>query len=116
MNQPDPNFAPPYSQPTTGQIDAAARIQVNLDTLEREVKREPFSFVLNGRQIVLSDPADLDWQIVESFTSEREFLRHAMSEADLEHFLTNPMPIWKMEHLGKQYQAHYGIEEPGKAD
>lgn len=92
-------------------------IALNLDTAERDSKeiREPFAFVVGGRQLVLSDPADLDWQVVNAIDDEVEYLKSAMKPDDLEHFLAQPIPLWKIEQLGRKYQEHYGAGEPGKA-
>lgn len=106
MNQPYP--AQPFGQP-------AARVMINLDTLENDAKREPFSFILGGRQIILADPGDLDWQAVDRLSDEREFLKLAMTEEDLGFFLNQGVPLWKMDKLGRQYQEHYGMQDPGKA-
>lgn len=92
------------------------RIHTNLDTAEREEKKEPFTFVHSDREITLIDPADLDWRVLETLNNERDFLKAAMTEEDLQFFMSVATPMWKMEKLGRDYQKHYGIEEPGKAD
>jgi hypothetical protein len=107
---PTPQTTVALPQPGT----TAARVMVNLDALENDAKREPFSFVLNGRQIVLADPGDLDWRAIDKLEDERGFLKLAMSDEDLGFFLEQAVPMWKMDRLGKAYQDHYGMEDPGK--
>lgn len=106
------------TQPNTVTIPqpgtTAARVMVNLDTLENNAKREPFTFVLNGRQIRLADPGDLDWRAIDKLEDERGFLKLAMTDEDLGFFIEQAVPMWKMDALGRAYQEHYGMEDPGK--
>lgn len=101
----------------TEQIPEPSRnlIATNLDTVERDSVRPPFWFVIGGREITLADPANLDWQEVDGIDDEVAYLKLAMSDEDLGFFLTQKVPLWKMERLGRDYQTHYGAQEPGKA-
>lgn len=87
-------------------------IQLNLDTLEREESYEPFVFILAKRAIRMTDPAEMDWQFLVKLQTEEELITEAMSKGDAEFFLAQKLPAWKMRKVSKDYQDHFGIEDP----
>lgn len=91
------------------------KVTLNLDSLEREDPREPFSVVVAGKRIVMSDPADLDWKILLELREDNpaQFFRHVVSADDQNHFRKAAIPGWKMRKLMEMYQEHYGLENLG---
>lgn len=91
-----------------------AKVQINLDTVEREKSYEPFSFVLDGEALTLTDPADLDWQVLASIEKPVQFFRHCFqSEDDREKFRKAKLPGWKLNELISTYIRHYGLDTAG---
>jgi hypothetical protein len=89
---------------------------LNLDLLEREgTVPTPFEFIHNGRNYVMVDPKEMDWQ--ELLLAQRTpalFFRLAIQESDRVHFLTGKMSAWKLGVLMTRYREHYGIPDQGE--
>lgn len=100
------------------QPDKPAPIALNLDTLEREGgATEPFAVVLGGERLLLSDPAEVDWQkLLAALRDPYVFFRLVIPPDDHEVFFGTAMPGWKMNKLMESYMAHYGLQSPGEAN
>ena len=93
-----------------------AKVHLNLDTFEYERgEREQFAFVLGGRRIVMTDPADVDWQDLAEMDDPFTLAETCMTEEDASYFLEYRMPAKKMQELVKTFQKHYGLGTPGHA-
>jgi hypothetical protein len=93
----------------------AAKINLNLDTIEREKTYEPFTVVISGRPIVMTDPAELDWQVLMDVEVPSQFFRHVIADEDKATFRDANIPGWKLNELIKAYLGHYGLDKPGNA-
>jgi hypothetical protein len=104
--------------PRGGQQDKPPPVALNLDTLEREGgTREPFVIVLGGERLLLSDPAEVDWQkLLTALRDPYVFFRLVIPPDDAETFFGTAMPGWKMNKLMQAYMAHYGLPSPGEAN
>lgn len=93
------------------------KVSLNLDTLEREDPREPFSIVISGKRIVMSDPSDLDWKVLMDLNENNpmQFFRYVVAPDDQAHFKKADIPGWKMRKLMELYQEHYGLDNLGNA-
>lgn len=117
--QPQQYVSPPI-QETAPLVQPSApvnlgTIMLDLDTETRDDTKETFAFGLKGRRIVMTDPVEFDWQDLANLEDELEFVDLAMTDEDAKWFLAQKLPAWKMRKLMKDYQQHYGIEDPGKA-
>lgn len=91
-------------------------VSLNLDTLEREDTKGPFSFLHDGRRWVLSDPEEVDWQeLLVSVDNPVMLLRCALAEGERDAFFKAKMPTWKMKALAKNYQKHFGLPDAPEA-
>jgi hypothetical protein len=97
--------------------DQPAPVSLNLDTLEREGgTRPPFVVVLGGRRLLLSDPAEVDWQkLLVAMRDPHVFFRLIIPPDDHDAFFGAALPGWKMNQLMTTYMAHYGLPSPGEA-
>lgn len=91
------------------------KVQLNLDSLDREEAFEPFAFVLDGRRIVMTDPKEISWQDLQTIEVPSQFAKHAMSVEDRKFFVAKKLPGWKFNALFKAYQEHYGLDTEGNA-
>jgi hypothetical protein len=92
------------------------RVTLNLDSLERETKADPFSIAFGGRRIEFADVQEIDYRILMTFESDPlAFFSHAIKAEDKEHFDAQPLPGWKLEALIRAYRDHYGLGAPGNA-
>jgi hypothetical protein len=91
-------------------------VDFNLDTLENEKPGKEFSFVLEGRKIVLQDPQNLDVFELASLRADDPagFFRACCSDEDFAFIAEKSMPGWKFGKLIERFQKHTGIVPPGK--
>lgn len=92
----------------------AGKINLDLDTLEKEKDevKEPFVFVVDGREITMVDAADIDWQDLMQIENPVQFFRFAISKEDREFLVEQKLPGWKIGKLTEAYMKHYGLGEP----
>lgn len=99
------------------------KIQLNLDTLEREQvrglpkpKAEPFTVVFLGETLVFIDPLEIASPILMRMeeTPER-FFRAALDDEGFNHIIRNfdEVPGWKLQALLQGYQDYYGLDGQG---
>lgn len=87
-------------------------ITLNLDTVERPGGPiKPFSAVVEGRRIVMTDPEDIDWQDLLEIEDPLDFLRHCVSDEDRTYLRGVKIPGWKFGVLMERYQKHYKLDE-----
>ena len=96
------------------------QISLNLDTLERETSKKPFTFggTVKGengeddRQVVLSfkDPADVEFVDLATLESPIHLLRFVLDEDQREDLVALKLPSWKFQKLMEAYMAHYGLD------
>ena len=92
------------------------KVHFNTDTYESERGDvEPFAAVIGGKRIVMTDPTDLPWQVLEDIDDPESFAELVIPEADREHFLTFPLSAKKLNGLMTAYQKHYGLGSQGNA-
>lgn len=89
-------------------------VTLNLDTVERdpeEIVAEPFTVVIGGRAITMTDPAELDWQDLLELNNPADFLRFCVSAEERRHIAAQRIPGWKLGKLMQAYMDHYRLEE-----
>ena len=88
-------------------------VDLDLDTVERPEKDQirPFVFNLAGRQITMTDPAELDWLDLAELENPVELIRHCCSREDRDHIVAQAMPGWKLGKLVEAFMQHYRLEE-----
>lgn len=102
--------------PTAAAADGPEEVSLDLDTVEREGAKPPFTFTHAGRRWMLSDPQDLDWKkLLVAMGDPEFFLRQILPADDREEFFRVDMPTWKLNLLMTRYQEHYGLPNPGNA-
>lgn len=103
------------TKPTAAPTPVTEDVSLDLDVLEREDRKDPFTFRLQGHTYTIGDPEDLDWQIqMRAFGDPVYFLRHAMSAADVEKFFSTECPGWKLEAVMKGFRKHFGLPDLGE--
>jgi len=90
-------------------------VAVNLDTAEREDKHEEFAAVIDGKRIVFTDAADLEWDVLETMDSPSEFIAACTTDEDRKHIYAARLEAWKFKVLWEAYQQHFGLASPGNA-
>ncbi|MFG3710883.1 hypothetical protein [Micromonospora sp. NPDC047730] len=102
----------PEERPDGPRTDVA----LDLDTLEREGAKDPFTFRHGGKRFMMSDPQEIDWQkLLVALRDPVFFMTLALPADDREEFFSLDMPSWKMNRLVKAYSEHYGLPSPGEA-
>lgn len=100
------------------------KIQLNLDTLDREQvvgvpskRPDLFTVTFGGKQISFEDPAELPWDIIARMdeTPTRFFRTTITDEDQLKHFQLHSSKLvgWKLRALMEAYRDYYGIDEQG---
>jgi hypothetical protein len=90
-------------------------VALNLDVAEREDKHGEFAAVIDGKRVVFTDAADLEWDVLETMDSPSEFIEACTSEDDRAHIYAAKLPAWKFKMLWESYQKHFGLGSPGNA-
>lgn len=91
-----------------------SKVTFNLATAEREKSYEPYVVALStGETIVMTDPADLEWQEILMIENPADFFRFCVSEEDKKKLREEKIPGWKMRLLIADYQTHYGLGDAG---
>ncbi len=92
---------------------------VDLDAMEREGKvPPPFAFKLQdvktgkSAEFVVSDLEDLDWKLVLNLRRDdlEQFFAAVLGD-DYGRFSELTIPLWKVNHLGKLLDEHFGWTE-----
>lgn len=102
------------------------KIQLNLDSLEREQVRglpkkkpEPFRITFLGKTLTFEDPLEVPSPVLMHMEDTPEqFFRAALTDDDeLVHILNNfdQIPGWKLQALMQGYQDYYGLDGRGNA-
>ena len=102
--------------PQNRKISSIEKINLNLDTVEREQVYEPYVVVVDGHPITMTDPKDLDWKVLLTIDRPSQFFAHVVSDEDKQIFKKAMIEGWKMEMLLRDYQTHYGLGTPGNGD
>ena len=96
--------------------DTPGGVDFNMDTYEREGERpKPFTTVIGGRRIVLSDPTNLDWQDLADMDDPFELADKCMRPEDRDYFLEHRAPAYKLQAMAQAFQKHYGMGNAGNA-
>lgn len=108
------------SAKTTPEVEqpkaVAADVTLDLDTLEREGAKPPFTFRHNGKRYLLADPQELDWQdLFAALGNPVLFVQKIVPADDHDEFFATRMPTWKINALFENYIEHYGLPKPGEA-
>lgn len=97
------------------------KVHLDLNSLERPDRAEPFTIELGPRTYTLIDVKDVDYrELIEAYQAfsarqDPELLIHAViPEADREEFFANHLPGWRLEALFDAYNRHHGLD-PGEA-
>jgi hypothetical protein len=98
----------------TAAEEAASAALLDLDALERDDpsrNKPPFAFLFHGRRIELTDPVEIDWQVlIEMAQSPGTFATAAMKPDDRKFFESYEVPTWKLDKLIDRYQSYYDID------
>lgn len=89
---------------------------LDLDDLQNEHRREPFTVAIGGTTFEMQDIQDVDLGAVTAAFERAKggdisalvFL--IVSEDDREAFFANDLPIWKFQALFERYLHHYGLD------
>lgn len=87
-----------------------SKADVDLDALEREVDKKPFTAKLGGEVFTFADPTDTDWRDARAVDpTDLDAMMRALLGDQFEAFEKHPLPVWKLAHLANQIQQHYGL-------
>ena len=106
----------------TQKRDTPSKVNLNLDTLEREAAPEPFFVVVGGKRYTFQDPEECDYRDLLESQEEyangnpRRAIELAIREEDREAFFANRLPGWKLRTLFELYSEHFGLLGLGEAD
>lgn len=90
-------------------------VTLDLDTLEREDRRDPFTFLHDGHVYEIVDPREMDWQEqLRGFGDPIYFLQSSMSKDDVKRFFDTKMPAWKLDKILIAYREHFGLPSLGE--
>lgn len=86
---------------------------LDLDLEERDPKdvKPPFVTKVNGRNITLADPGEIDWKDLAGVEIPADLLHVAMSSEDRQHLWKADLPGWKFNRLMEAYYTHYDLEQ-----
>jgi len=84
------------------------KINLNLDTVE-VVRHESYKFNLGSHVYTFTDPADLDWQLVEHLSSLDALAEHCMSDEDRAKFYLTPLASKLLNVLFEDVQRHFEL-------
>lgn len=91
-------------------------VALDLDSMERENPKAPFTFRHGGKRFMMSDPQEIDWQkLLVALRDPVYFMSLALPADDRDDFFSMDMPGWKMNRLVEEYSKHYGLPSPGEA-
>jgi hypothetical protein len=90
---------------------------LDLDIEERDPKdvKPPFVVKVDGKNVTLKDPGEIDWQDLAAVEIPADLLRSAMSPEDRKHLYDANLPGWKFNKLMESYYTHYDLEAKIKA-
>lgn len=103
-----------YMPNPEGAVPTHVRVNLNLDTVEREQTFEPYTISIGGRALVLRDPKEIDWKELLDIEQPVQFLGHVFStDEDKAFFKKQDFPGWKLDMIIKGYTEHYGLGQSG---
>lgn len=90
-------------------------IDLNLDTAERPADqvKPPFAFAWKGRRVVLTDPADVDYQNLLEIENPLQFLRYTATQEDRDFLASKEgsMEGWRLNLMMESYYKHFGMSK-----
>jgi hypothetical protein len=99
-------------------VAAVQAVDFDLDAVERETTFKPFTFTVKDpkkdnepRVIVLSDPAELDYQKLLEIESPIGFLRYVASQPDRDFLAQAKIEGWRLGKLMEAYYRHYNLDQ-----
>lgn len=86
---------------------------LDLDAVERDAKdvKPPFVVSVEGKQVTLQDPTEIDWRDLAAVEIPADLLRVAMSNEDRNYLSGLALPTWKFNKLMEAYYTHYDLED-----
>ena len=90
------------SKPVVFDLDAEVRPA-------SEVK-PPFAFVLKGREIVMADPADLDWRELAAIEEPSDLIEFALDPKDRAYLADQEIEAWRFNALMEAYYNHFDLD------
>lgn len=86
---------------------------LDLDSVERPAAdvKPPFVVNIEGRQITMQDPSEVDWRDLAAVEIPADLLRVAMTREDRNYLMDLALPAWKFNKLMEAYYTHYDLEE-----
>jgi len=81
---------------------------------ESEVK-PPFVVTVNGREITMKDPSDVDWRDLAGLERPTDLVRIAMSSEDRDYMADQEIEAWRFNRLMEAYYVHYDMEKVVKS-
>ena len=91
------------------------KIALNLDEIEQKNAKDPFVFVLGGKEITALDPETMDWEDLAELESPGDFVDLCFSPEDSEFIIDQHLPTFKFKRLFEAWQNHYGVR-PGRGN
>lgn len=88
-------------------------LALDLDAEQRpegEVK-PPFTVQVEGREITMTDPSELDWRDLILLESPTDFLRLSLTAEDRKFLLEQSLPGWKFNRLMEAYYGHFDLDK-----
>lgn len=91
------------------------KVNLSLDDLEKENRKDPYRITLRGRVIELQDPQDIDWLVLAELEDDPvRFVTECMTDDDADFFMEKKLESWKVEELMKDFMRYYGLGGRGK--
>ncbi|MEU4218124.1 hypothetical protein [Actinoplanes sp. NPDC026623] len=95
--------------------DDAVAVVCDLDAYERPTDRPaPFWFTYKGRNWLLMDQIDTDWQELDAAQGNPRLMMHTLLPPEQRAtLLAHRMEIYRLEKLMSDYRAHYNLAPDG---
>jgi len=96
----------------------ASKIDLDLDTLERETAPDPITIKVAGRKITLVDPFEIDWQVlamIDTGQAPMTTMQEIIPAEDFEHFLSAKLKGWQVNEIVTLWRERYTTLTPGNS-
>jgi hypothetical protein len=86
-------------------------LDLDIETRDPKDIKPPFVAKVEGKNISLADPTEIDWRDLAAVEIPADLLRVAMSREDRNYLQGLALPAWKFNRLMEAYYIHYDLEE-----
>lgn len=93
-------------------------VDLDLDALEWEGEKKPFSVNVGGRRYELLATAQLDWRDYAALQTDKVpgiSLQRLVKPEDRQAWDANKLPFFKLNKIFETYRLHYKMDDPGEA-